>query len=209
MSSVVRITRAELRRLIEDIDAPRKSNRIELRRSGRPRYIGGQKDPTAKNAPLITGDEDDDSSEISANETQPPARDVQIIRAPVKRSGFVSKPAPGSEPYTKQELSKGEDVAVKQPGVIDRLKNMFLGKGSAQQTPDGFKQPPTHWPAAKKAEFHDDAVKSLQATFNKYRSMHQTAEASHDVERSRHFKRQMQRVHPVLRAHQEALRALR
>jgi len=208
MSSVVRITRAELRQLIEDADAPRRVNRVELRRSGRPRYIGGHKDPTAKNAPIITGDEDD-ASDINSAETQTPVRDVPVIRAPVKRSGFVSKPAPGSEPYTKQELSKGEDVSVKQPGVIDRLKNMFLGKGSAQQTPDGYRQPPTHWPAAKKAEFHDNAVKSLQATFNKYRSMYQSAEASYDVERSRHFKKQMQRVHPVLRAHQEALRSLR
>jgi hypothetical protein len=101
--------------------------RVELRPSGRIKSMSPVKDPTASKpytrAELaqgadVTGDE--------PSEVMPPrqAPSPRVMRGGDQRSRYVAKRRP--QAYTREELAQGLDFEPTKPGVMDRLKNMFL-----------------------------------------------------------------------------------
>lgn len=103
-----------------------------------------------------------------------PSSGPRVHPGRLERSRMVGpRPPQGKQPYTREELAAGVDIGQQAGGHAG----------------------------------HDDGVGNshegdrLRGEFEKYRKMHQAAEQSHDVAKSRYAKKMMQQAHAAWRDH--------
>ena len=82
--------------------------------------------------------------------------------------------------------------------------------GASQEKAHGaFEEAPQHWSPQKKRNFHNDRVKQLTTTYDKYKNMFRDADAKGDSKRAAYAKKHASTLYYSLRAHKEAFMKLR
>lgn len=218
--SKIWITRKELKALVREASTDQESSdssavvyrgRVD---KSRPVQSKSLRDPTAKKAYTKaelaqgidqTGDEPSDVLPPSGKTTLGPKGSSKLVQhssGRLKYAGSVGKDPTTSQPFTRAELSKGEDVSsIKSPGFIDRVKGLFKKKPE-----DGFEDAPSYWPSSQRQQFHRERAIGMRDRAKQYGKMFTDANRSNDEKKKAYAKKMHGFYAKAAASHEKALK---